>query len=288
MGPSGTSILKIGDRIGGDSQTILVSEENLEAPNWSPDGQWLVYNSQGRLYRLRANGTGIPERIDTGVAQDLNNDHVISPDGTRLYLSNNDGHLYSVPWEGGFARRVSNDHEPEREFHHYLHGISPDGATLVYVGLEKNATGRWHWDLWSIPSGGGPDRRLTSMSCPCDGPEISPDGQWLYYNSEEAATLPGHSQLFRRPWPVGPVEQLTFDERVNWFPHSSPDGAWIAYLSYPPGTEGHPADRSVEIRLLPRSGGTSHTLAAFRGGQGTLNVNSWAPDSRQLAWVEYP
>ena len=131
--------------------------------------------------------------------------------------------------------------------------------------------------------------RLTDSDKPHDGPEYSPDGVWLYFNSERASTSPGHAQLFRmRAADGSAIEQLTADERVNWFPHLAPDGQTVAYISFPPDTIGHPADKDVELRLMAPDGTQHRTLAAFFGGQGTINVNSWAPDSRRLAYVAYP
>jgi Tol biopolymer transport system component len=143
-------------------------------------------------------------------------------------------------------------------------------------------------NIFTIPAAGGPDTRLTHVAVPNDGPEYSPDGRWIYFNSELAASKPGHAQVFRmRPDGTG-VEQLTFDSRVNWFPHFSPDGRHVAYLSYPEGTVGHPPDKHVLLRLMSPNGTEERGLAAFFGGQGTINVNSWAPDSKRLAFVSYP
>jgi Tol biopolymer transport system component len=83
------------------------------------------------------------------------------------------------------------------------------------------------------------------------------------------------------------IEQLTSDERVNWFPHVSPDGQRIAYVSFPPGTLGHPADRNVIVRMMEKDGRVRDLVHLF-GGQGTMNVTSWAPDSRRFAYVAYP
>ena len=143
--------------------------------------------------------------------------------------------------------------------------------------------------ICTIPSAGGEDVFHTDGACPVDGPEYSPDGAWIYFNSEAAATQPGHAQLFRLSLNGKGTEQLTFDERVNWFPHVSPDGQRLAYISYPEGTEGHPPDKDVEIRLMAPDGSESHrTIDRFNGGQGSLNVASWAPDSSAFAYVRYP
>ncbi len=269
----------------GKAEVIFTASDVIEAPNWSADGQWLVFNAGGRLYRIAPTG-GQPEQIDTGHLTNLNNDHVLSPDGSAIYVSSDDGHLYALPFAGGVPRRVSNTHVTP--FHYYLHGVSPDGATLAYVAVEERSSER-QVNVFTIPAAGGPDTRLTDLSMPNDGPEYSPDGRWIYFNSELAASRPGHAQIFRMNAADGSgLEQLTFDSFVNWFPHLSPDGRQVVFLSYPRGTTGHPPDKDVLLRLMTPEGDNQRVLASFFGGQGTINVNSWAPDSRRLAYVAYP
>lgn len=285
LAPGQVSQLRIIDVETGEQRLVFEADEIIEAPNWTPDGQWLIFNAGGELWRIPPEARTAPEMIETGRLRDLNNDHVLSSDGRKIYVSSHDGHLYVLPIGGGEPARVSNVHNTP--FHYYLHGISPDGETLAYVAVEGEGEGR-RINLFTIPAHGGPDRRLSDIAKPNDGPEYSPDGQWIYFNSEREARVPGHAQIFRmRPDGTG-VEQLTFDERVNWFPHLSPDGRIIVYLSYPPGTLGHPPDKDVILRLMPPDGGKPRDLAAFFGGQGTINVHSWAPDSRHLAFVSYP
>lgn len=278
------SVLTILDTGSGATEPVFVTDRLIEAPNWTPDGRSLIFNAGGQLWRIAASG-GMPELIDTAPVEDLNNDHVLSPDGRRIYLSSNDSHLYVVNIEGGVPRRVSNVHVTP--WRYYLHGLSPDERELAYVAIEGQGPEAPR-NIFAIPAAGGPDRRLTDFEQPSDGPEYSPDGAWIYFNSEFGAAVEGHAQIFRmRPDGSG-LEQLTIDERVNWFPHVSPDGSTVAYLSYPPGTLGHPADRDVIIRSMGPDGGVVRNLVAFHGGQGSINVNSWAPDSRRLAFVAYP
>ncbi len=274
--------------IDGSDPGVIYEGSGFEAPNWSPDGKWLVYNNGGALWRIAADGSTQPEKIPTGDVSGINNDHVLSPDGRTIYFSAN-GHLYAVPFEGGQTRRVSNTHPPETAFKYFLHGVSPDNKTLAYVGVE--AVGKSEWgrlDLYTIPTAGGPDTRLTNTPAPDDGPEYSPDGLWLYFNSELNAKVPGHAQCYRmKPDGTG-IEQLTHDERVNWFPHLSPDGKWVVFISFPPGTKGHPANKEVILRRMRPDGSEPSDIRAFRGGQGTINVNSWSPDSKRFAFVAYP
>ena len=286
--PRQASELVVIDLITGQPTVIYHVQELIEAPNWTLDGKWLVFNADGRLFRISPDGTDGPHRINTAPVENLNNDHVLAPDGVTVFISANDGHLYSVPLAGGVPVKVSNDQDAARRYRHYLHGISPDGATLTYVAYEVRPEGGTMMRLAVIPAAGGDEAYLTDGSCPVDGPEYSPDGQWLYYNGEGAARRPGHAQIFRMRTDGTGVEQLTHDDRVNWFPHISPNGALMCYISFPVGTLGHPADKDVILRLADPDGQNIRDLDAFNGGQGTINVPSWAPDSRRLAYVRYP
>jgi len=266
------------------TSTLVAESDRLlfEAPNWTPDGRWLIVNGDGLLHRVPASG-GEPEPIEVPGLPLLNNDHVLSPDGSTMYVSGFDGHLHAVDLDTLAHRRVSNDHP---DFVHFLHGVSPDGTTLAYIGMDL-LPDAVRTNIYTVPAAGGPDTRLTDDAFPDDGSEFSPDGAWVWFNSERGSDSPGHAQLFRmRPDGSG-IEQLTFDERVNWFPHVSPDGSRVVYLSFPPGTQGHPADLDVVIRLLG-AGGSSTDLVRLFGGQGTINVSSWGPDSARFAYVAYP
>lgn len=266
--------------------TLRFSSDTMlfEAPNWSPDGKSLIVNGDGRLFRLGIDAGGLQE-IPLGEIDEINNDHLISPDGSHAYVSSEDGHIYAVSIDRGVIRRVTNDHG--EKFRHYLHGISPDGQVLAYIGLAVDGTGMVQTNVFTIPAAGGPDQQLTNDQFPDDGAEFSPDGEWIYFNSERGSADPGHAQLFRIPATGGSPEQLTFDERVNWFPHPSPDGTQIAYVSFPEGTLGHPADVDVVVRLL-KADGTLKDLVHVFGGQGTMNVPSWDPLGKKIALVAYP
>lgn len=267
--------------------STLVAESTsvlFEAPNWTVDGDWLIVNGDGLLQRVPAAGGELEPIMVPGLPL-LNNDHVLSPDGASAYVSGFDGHLHHVDLAARTSRQVSNDRGPA--FIHFLHGVSPDGSLLAYIGMDLLPDGGVRTNIYTVPTTGGPDVQLTDSAAPHDGSEFSPDGEWLYFNSERGSDVPGHAQLFRMRLDGSGMEQLTHDERVNWFPHVSPDSTQVVYISFPPMTLGHPADLDVIIRLLGPDGVGTDLVHLF-GGQGTINVPSWAPDGSRFAYVAYP
>lgn len=269
-------------------RVIHETRDAIEAPTWTPDGQWLVFNGGGHLFRLPADGSAPPAVIDTGGVEGATNDHRVSPDGQTVYFTA-DARIYAVPLHGGTARQVSPYRTGEPPLACYLHGISPDGQTLCFVGVASS--GQAHSQslcTLGVQEGTGTVTFLTQGMAALDGPEFSPDGQWIYFNAEPDASARGHAQIFRMRSDGSQREQLTFDSRVNWFPHPSPDGRWLMYLSYPEKTQGHPAHREVILRRIPVDGGSPVDVVALQGGQGTTNANGWSPDSQHFAYMAYP
>lgn len=258
-----------------DRRAVYCARELFEAPNWSRDGKHLFFNGKGRIFRLPVTG-GQPELIDTGFAIRCNNDHGLSPDGTQLVISDQskDGKslIYILPVTGGIPRQVT------AQGPSYWHGWSPDGKTLTYCA-ERGG----EFDIYTIPAEGGEEARLTTSPGLDDGPEYSPDGRFIYFNSERS----GHMQIWRMRPDGAAREEVTSDDYNNWFAHPSPDGKWVVFLSYEKDIKGHPANKDVLLRMMPVGGGEIQLLARLFGGQGTINVPSWSPDSRQVAFVSY-
>jgi WD40 repeat protein len=258
-----------------DRSVVYRTRDHIEAPNWSRDGKYFLFNSNGRIYRLSVKD-GTPEPLNTGDRIHCNNDHGISPDGTQLAVSDQtqDGksRIYVLPIAGGAPRLVT----PQAPS--YWHGWSPDGKMLAYCA-ERNG----EFDICTIPVAGGEETRLTTAPGLDDGPDYSPDGKYIYFNSERT----GRMQIWRMKPDGSKQEQITADDYNNWFAHPSPNGRWIGFLSYAKDVTGHPPNKDVLIRLMSLSDRKIQVLAKLYGGQGTINVPSWSPDSRNIAFVSY-
>lgn len=269
------SIIETYEIATGNVREVLAVDARIEAPNWDPSGNSLLVNGAGRLFRVPlAEPTLLA--VDTGFADRCNNDHGIAPDGKRLVISHHTGRgseIYTLPAGGGEPVAVTR-HAPS-----WWHGWSPDGARLAYVA----ARGSGPIDVYTIAVEGGDEQRLTQGEGHCDGPDYSADGSLIYYNCDRT----GHAQIWVMNADGTEQRQLFADDCVNWFPHPSPDGRHLVYLAYPSGTTGHPADLPVALVLCDPQGGGRRRVREFIGGQGTINVPSWAPDGNAFAYVRY-
>lgn len=274
-------VLEIYDTCLGTRTVVKEFPYTIEAPNWTVDGKWLVFNSKGSLYRISPDGKKGPEKINTGAIAGCNNDHCLSFDGKNIGISSStpdyrQSRIFVCPLEGGEPQLIT----PVGPS--YLHGWSPDGKTLVYCADRGG-----EFDVYSIPAAGGKEVRLTTAPGLDDGPEYTPDGKYIWFNSVRSGLM----QLWRMRPDGSEQEQMTFDEDRNaWFGHVSPDGKNVVYITYwkgdlEPGQ--HLGGKNVQLRIMPAAGGAPRTVVSLYGGQGTINVNSWSPCSRYFAFVSY-
>ncbi len=263
---------------------ILHSEPgSIQAPNWTPDDKLLYNSAEGVMYSFDI-ATGKVSELDTGPCRQNNNDHVLSFDGKLLALSNYAGNprrsvAFILPATGSSAPKQITSPEAG---HTYLHGWSPDGKKLVFTGGRKGETGHYR-NLWAVDVDTRVETALTPPGTLDDGPEYTPDGKYIYFNSVRTGTM----QLWRMRPDGSQPEQVTFDEYNDWFPHISPDGKWLVYIAFPkemdPWT--HPFYQQCYIRLMPTAGGVPRTIAYLYGGQGSMNTPNWSPDSKRIAFV---
>lgn len=260
----------------GERKIIYRDQTLFEAPNWSSDNKLFYLNRQGLIWTLPVEGGSLTQ-LDTGSVIRNNNDHGLSNDGKWLALSSGSGEggsrIFVVPVTGGEPREITPTGPS------YWHGWSPDDKTLIYCAKRND-----NFDVYSIPAAGGAETRLTDAVGLDDGCEYTPDGSKIYFHSERD----GPAKIWRMNPDGSAQERITSDEAyADWFPHPSPDGKWIAFVSFDKSVKGHPYDRNVVIRLMPMEGGKPRIIATLFGGQGTINVPSWSPDSKRIAFVSY-
>lgn len=258
------------------SRVVWQTDELFEAPNWSPDGDYLMLNADGLIYRLSPNGDAAPQRLDTGFATLCNNDHGISPDGTLIAVSDKvefgKSAIYVLAANGGTPKLVT-ENLPS-----YWHGWSPDGKTFAYCGIRDQV-----FDIYTIGIDGKNETRLTFDEGRNDGPDYSPDGKWIYFNSSRTGLM----QIWRVPSAGGAAERITDSNYGDWFPHPSPKGDKVVFVSYDAEVFDHPRDQHVRVRLMDADGGNVETLFELFGGQGTMNSPNWSPDGDEFAYVRY-
>ncbi|MBR1820248.1 MAG: TolB family protein [Clostridia bacterium] len=278
------SILQIFDLATREITVVKRFNRVIEAPNWTRDGKHLIVNGDGQIFRVCIE-TGAVEKIETGPANTCNNDHVLNPDGTGIAVSSGrdddmGSRIYIVDFASGDVRCAVDDDLS------YLHGWSPDGRTLAYCA-GRNIDGAQEWDIYTRPVAGGAETRLTDAPGLNDGPEFSPDGRQIWFNSVRTSAM----QAYVMNADGSDQRQMTFDaDFYAWFPHISPDMEKVVYVAYRAGDlqpGEHLPDKHVEIRMIPATGGAPETLVRLFGGQGTMNVNSWSPDSTKFAFVSY-
>lgn len=278
------SVLCTMDTDSGEVTELKRFDGIIEAPNWSPDGKYLYYNADG-LIRRYSLADGSVSKVDTGECDRCNNDHVLSADGRRIAVSHMDfakgfsSYVYIVDMEGSEPPRLVAPNSPS-----FLHGWSTDGE-LAYCAFREE-DGERVVDIYTIPEGGGEERRLTDGVGYSDGPEYSPDGKHIWF----CGTRDGLMQAYRMDRDGGNLTRMTHTENNEWFPHISPDGKRVVYLTFKKGDldpNQHLANLWVSLSVMSSDGSNVRKLVDFFGGQGTINVNSWAPDSKRIAFVKY-
>jgi Tol biopolymer transport system component len=258
------------------NRVVWQTPELFEAPNCSPDGQYLLLNSEGLLYRLSLSGDGALERVDTGFATQCNNDHGISPDGSLIAISDkvefDKSAIYLLPSSGGTPKLMTPN------LPSYWHGWAPDGKNFAYCGIRDQV-----FDIYSMDIATGIETRLTHGEGRNDGPDYSVDGQWIYFNSSRTGAM----QIWRVRTDGSAVERVTDSDYGDWFPHPSPKGDKVVFISYDADVFDHPRDLHVRVRLMDLDGSNVETLFELFGGQGTMNSPNWSPEGEEFAYVRY-
>jgi Tol biopolymer transport system component len=274
------SRLELMDIVTGDRKVIATSAHSIQAPNWTPDGTTLIYNSHGYLYNYDLASHKV-SMLNTGFATRNNNDHILNADGSMVAIShhndddNGNSSIYYLPISGSDKPiKVTKDGVGAS----YLHGWSPNGKKMIFTGERDGG-----YNIIEVNVKTGKEKALTTNKTLDDGSEYTPDGKYIYFNSNRTGTM----QIWRMDKNGKNQKQLTFDAYNDWFPHVSPGGKTIVLISFPSTIDSstHPFYQHCLLRIMPIDGGTPKVIGYVYGGQGTINVPSWSPDGKKIAFV---
>lgn len=279
--PSNLALFSTLNTIGDDRDfrrdvVVWSAQGHFEAPNWSRDGKTLIFDQDGKIMTVSADG-GTPQPLNTGEATRCSGSHGLSPDGSQLAMTcatadKPEFRVYIAPATGGAPHALTG--HPNSWFHSW----SPDGKTILFTRPNHGAL-----NIFAIPADGGEEHALTTGTGVSDDPDYSPDGRYIYFNSDRGGSM----QIWRMQPDGSAPEQMTNDDWVNWTAHPSPDGRSVVFISYEKGTTGHPANKPVALRILSLDDRSTHILFRLTGGSGTMNVPNWSPDGKRLAFVSY-
>ena len=143
---------------------------------------------------------------------------------------------------------------------------SPSAWELVY---EREVAG--NLDLYVIPAGGGPERRLTDHAAGDMLGRWSPDGRAVVFSSERS----GNWQLWEVPGEGGSPRRLRTNAAREFQSDPSPDGRQIAFLSNLEGPE--------YLFVMDRGTGATRRLVRH-GDQSILGNPHWSPDGRLITF----
>jgi Tol biopolymer transport system component len=278
--------------------TLFTLEGEWHAPNWTPDGRYLISDMGGALYRIPVSGAnkGKPGKIYASRNMIATNDHALSWDGRQIAITDIAlpipakmrspadlrNPLFIMSMDGGNAREIHLG---------WVHGWSPNGKYVVYTQWDLN-----NYDIYRIDADGSGLLQMTTNKAEDDGPEYSPDGQWVYFCSNRSGKWDVWRMSADGAGPHGKfAEPVTSGgDTQDWFPHISRDGKWLYTLSYPMDRPDHTyIGPGMKIKLLRLHNGVAAkgarltTVSTFFGGQGSGNTGGWAPDSKKFAWTEY-
>ena len=213
-----------------DTMTRLTLSTGVNAdPIWDPEGQYVVFQSTGGLFRTRADGAGKPEQLTA--SKFLQTPRSFTPDGRWLafdeFRPDSGWDIWTVPVDTG-ASFQSRTPEPflQTPFGEWFPAFSPDGRWLAYA---SNESGRYEVYVRPFKSEGN---RVQISHGGGLMPSWSRNRQEMFYRTEDnrimttTYTANGDSFAPGRPHPWSEQRVADFGSTVSF--DLAPDGRRFA------------------------------------------------------------
>ena len=213
---------------GGSAREVGWASARARSPSWSPDGKWLVFESDRRSFRdlFRATvGGGDPQRLTDNAQGNFEPD--VSPDGSQVaFVSSRDGdaEVYVMPAAGGAARRITAYHRDD-----WAPRWSPDGRTIAFMSNREGSD-----RIFLVGADGGGLRRLTPANAPAGDSAFaegdlawSPDGARIAYVARQRE---GKAILRVADARTGVARDLTDGKADAGNPAWAPDGKHLVFF----------------------------------------------------------
>ncbi|MFN2444171.1 MAG: amidohydrolase family protein [Vicinamibacterales bacterium] len=202
--------------------------------------------------------------IDVTVEEGTSMSVSVSPDGRTLAIDLQGG-LWTVPANGGAARRITGVFEDARQ-----PTWSPDGTWITYFSYRDGG-----YDLWSVAPDGTGQHRLTWGPFDDREPMWSHDGTRVAFSSDRGNPLGSDYNIWVLDVASGEVSQLTKGPSEDYMPSWSADDREIAFAST---RENGQSVWAVSVADL-----TERKLTTVSAGR--IDAPSWGPGGELIYQV---
>ena len=250
----------------GHGPTLLI--EGGRNPNWSLDGDRLVFEKRDEIWTADADGTnqrkveGVPD-VDLLI---VDREPALAPDGSQIVFFQPEdgpmGDIWVIPSKGGAARQLT--------FDNHFGGSpvwSPDGDYIVFQSQRGGSK-----TLWKIPSSGGTPEPIFEGPGEQTNPEITRDASRLIYASTQKQWI-----LTLKEDTSAMARELRKSATDMFFPTFSPQRDRIAFFATVAGGD-------IELFTVRADGSQ---LTQVTRGKGERNVfPTWSTDGTSLYFYQ--